>query len=270
MKLHVISGLPRSGSTLLCNVLNQNPRFFASSTSFLLPIVNSIITAWSNSVEIKNLLDKEKDKTEDRMDSSLKSFIETWYEVENKEVVFDKSRGWVLNHLLLRKIFPDSKFIVMIRDLRNVFASIEKQYLKNPLLEEAVTPTGKTIFHRADHLFSSESVIGSPIVGIEDIIRRKVNRNILFVIYEKFSTDPEAVMKKIYNFIGEDYFSHDFDNVVNTAIDPDAYYLYKYPHKGEKKILPCNVDEWKSFFLEELANTIMGRFPLYNSFFGYK
>lgn len=270
MKLHVITGLPRSGSTLLCNVLNQNPRFFASSTSFLLPIVNSIVTAWSNSVEIKNLLDKEKDKTEDRMNDSLKSFIKTWYEVENKEVIFDKSRGWVLSHLLLRKIFPDSKFIITIRDLRNVFASMEKQYLKNPLLEEAVNSVGKTIFYRADHQFSPENIIGSPIIGIEDILRRNASKNTLFVIYEQFSVDPEKAMKSIYDFLGEDYFSHDYNNVVNTSIDSDAYYLYKYPHKGEGKILPCDIDEWKSFFPEELAKTIMDRFPIYNNFFGYK
>src|ERR1700710_2714013 len=31
--LHLISGLPRSGSTLLCAILRQNPRFNAAMTS---------------------------------------------------------------------------------------------------------------------------------------------------------------------------------------------------------------------------------------------
>ena len=270
MKFHVVTGLPRSGSTLLCNVLNQNPRFYASSTSFLLPIVNSIIASWSNSIEIKNLLDKEKIKTELRMHSSLRAFTDAWCRVEKGEIYFDKSRGWTLSHLLLRKIYPDAKFLVMVRDIRNVFASIEKQYVKNPMLEEAISPVGKTVYHRADHYFSPENLIGAPLRGIEDILSRKANKNVLFVIYEQFSNEPKIVMDKIYKFIGEDYFDHNFDNVVNTSIDPDAYYLYKYPHKGEGKILPCDIDEWKMYITDELAETIMDKFSVYNNFFGYK
>lgn len=35
-KYYFISGLPRSGSTLLANILAQNPRFHATATSGIL------------------------------------------------------------------------------------------------------------------------------------------------------------------------------------------------------------------------------------------
>jgi len=270
MKFNVVTGTPRSGSTLFCNILNQNPRFFASSTSNLLYMANSIISSWSSSLELKNLLGIEKEKTEKRMVNSLRQFIDGWYDVEGKDVIFDKSRGWTLNYLMLQNIFPDSKLLVLVRDIRNVFASIEKQYRKNPLLDDTPTAVGKTVYHRADHMFSPEGMIGSSIVGVEDLLRRRKTENILFVFYEELSINPEKSMKQVYEFLGENYFHHNFNDIKNTAIDPDNFYLNKFPHEGSGKILPADVDEWKHYFSEELAKTIMERFPLYNSFFGYK
>lgn len=270
MKFNVVTGIPRSGSTLLCNLLNQNPDFFASSTSNLLYLVNSIISSWSSSLEMKNLLGIEKEKTEKRMLNSLRQFIHGWYDVEGKNVIFDKSRGWTLNYLTLQNIFPDSKLIVIVRDLRNVFSSIEKQYRKNPLLDDAGNAIGKTVFHRADSMFGPEGMIGTSIIGVEDILRRNNHKNVLFVFYEELSMNPDKTMRQIYDFLGENHFSHNFQDVKKTAVDPDSFYLNKFPHEGKGKIIPTDIDEWKNYFSEELANTIMGRFPLYNSFFGYK
>jgi sulfotransferase len=219
---------------------------------------------------MKNLLGIEKEKTEERMWNSLRQFIDGWYGVEDKDVIFDKSRGWNLNHLALQAIFPSSKSIVMIRDLRGVFSSIEKQYIKNPLFDESNTPIGKTIYHRADHMFGPEGIVGSCVAGIEDMLRRGRMQNILFVFYEELSASPEKTMKKVYEFLGEDYYHHDFDDVKKTAVDPDSFYLNKYPHEGKGKVKPTDVEEWKDYVSEDLANTIMGRFPMYNNFFGYK
>ncbi|GAG34263.1 unnamed protein product, partial [marine sediment metagenome] len=236
MNFNVVSGLPRSGSTLFCNILNQNPRFFASSTSNLIYMTNSIITSWSSSLEMKNLLGIEKEKTEKRMQDSLRQFVDGWYRVEGKDIIFDKSRGWTLNYLMLQSLFPDSKLLVMVRDIRNVFSSIEKQYRKNPLLDDVASSIGKTVYHRADHMFSPEGLIGSSIVGIEDLIRRRKSQNILFVFYEELSVHPEESMRKVYDFLEEDYFPHNFENVVNTAVDPDSFFLNKFPHDGSGKV----------------------------------
>jgi sulfotransferase len=34
-KIHFINGMPRSGSTLLCNILAQNPKFHVTPTSYV-------------------------------------------------------------------------------------------------------------------------------------------------------------------------------------------------------------------------------------------
>jgi len=193
LNLHVVTGLPRSGSTLLCNVLNQNPRFWATSTSTLPGLLSVMRHFWSSSVEVKNLLEKERDVTEDRMLRTMRSTIREWHRKEGKQIIFDKSRAWTFNALLLRKLFPESKMIVCVRDLRNVFSSVEKQHRKNPLLDEAQNPEQLTIYKRADTMFSANGLIGGPLRGIEDLIRRTPEpekNGIRFVKYEQFSHHP--------------------------------------------------------------------------------
>ena len=269
MKLNVITGLPRSGSTLLCNIINQNDRFWATSTSNLPQMVNALTHSWSNSIEVRNLLEKEKEETEKRMYSSISAFVENWHNREGKEVIFDKSRGWSANNLLLRHIYPDAKMIVLVRDLRNVFSSVEKQHQKNPLLDEAQNLQEKTLYNRADSMFSPDGLIGSCILGIEDLIRRKSD-NVIFVKYETLSSEPQKVMDKIYESIKEESFEHDFKDVKNTAIDCDGHYLHKYPHKGEGEIKPGNPNEWEKYVSEDIASMIMEKFSYYNNFFNYK
>jgi len=122
--INVITGLPRAGSTLLCNILNQNPKLYATSTSELPLFLSQITKAWTNSVDVKNELNIDRKKTEDKMERTMRAYIEAWH--KSDKLVFDKSRGWSNNILMLHKLYPKAKVIVMIRDLRDVFASVEK------------------------------------------------------------------------------------------------------------------------------------------------
>jgi len=268
MKLHVLTGLPRSGSTLLANIFNQNPNFHATSTSELPHFLNQITHSWTNSIDVKNELNNDREKTEDKMLRTMRAYVEAWHK-SDKKVIFDKSRGWSNNALMLHKLFPEAKMIVMIRDLRNVFASVEKQHAKFPLLDEAQDPQSKTLYTRADQQFGPQGVIGAPIVGIEDLLRRKPD-GILFVKYEEFVENPEKTLEDIYKLIDESFYEHDFENIENTATDPDGFYLHKYPHKGSGKVEKTDIDEWKKFLSDDLAKTIMDRFEFYNKSFKYR
>ena len=264
--MHVITGLPRSGSTLLCNILNQNPGFLATSTSELPMFLSQITHSWTGSIDVKNELNRDREATERKMLRTMRAYVEAWH--KSDKLVFDKSRGWSNNILMLHKLFPEAKALVMVRDLRNVFASIEKQHRKFPLLDDAQDLRSKTLYTRADLMFGPEGVVGGPIIGIEDIIRRK-HKNILFIRFEDFVKNPSGYMNSIYKFLGKDLFEHDFDNIKNTATDPDGFYLHKYPHEGSGKVESSDPEEWKSFVSDDLAKTIMERFADFNRHFEY-
>jgi len=263
--MNVIGGLPRSGSTLLCNVLNQNPEFHASSTSCLPAMVASLNSLWSQVPEIKGGLLHDADQIKHRMYMSQRAMCDAWYTHEPGKLVFDKSRGWNNIVMPFQKIFPGGKVIICLRDLRDMFASIEKQHRKNPLLD--VFPADAGITQRAQGMFGPKGMFGTCLRGIKDIIDRRLD--VYWLRYEDFSEHPGQTMQRIYAYLGiEECFEHDFDNVLNVAEDPDFLYLEKYPHQGDGRI-EKRESEWRKFMSPDLAKGIMDGHKWYNTVFGY-
>jgi len=229
--------------------------------------LSTITHSWTNSIDVKNELNLDREGTEAKMLRTMRAYVEAWH--QSDKLVFDKSRGWSNNILMLQKLYSESKAIVMIRDLRNVFASVEKQHRKFPLLDDAVDMKSKTIYTRADQMFSPDGLIGAPIVGIEDILRRK-HKNVLFMKFEELVSAPKLQIQNLYRFLEQELFEHDFNNIENTATDPDGFYLWKYPHEGCGKIENVDRGEWRQYVSDDLSATIMDRFTDFNKYFGYE
>lgn len=264
---NVVTGLPRSGSTLLCNILNQNPRFHASSTSIIAQTVGTLSALWSQAPEITSDRLHDAERTDKRMTRGAKMLIEGWYG-DIPGIVFDKSRGWSHHALILKQLYPNAKIIVTVRDLRSVFGSIEKQHRRNPILDIAQNVNMRGIYERADQMFAPQGLIGFPLHGILDLVRRNPS-GLIIIQYEMLAKQPALVMERLYSELNEKPFKHDFENVKNTAIDADALYLDKYPHEGKGKVMQTNLREWKDFVSDDIAGHIMARYPMFNQQFGY-
>lgn len=265
---NVVTGVPRSGSTLLCNILNQNPEFYAGDTSPLPEIVSTLVNKFSTNGEIQSALIKDSEGTMLKLNTMIQSVIEAWYEGEDR-VIFDKSRGWTFNAVLLGELFSTAKIIATVRDLRNVFGSVEKQHRKTPVFDLASNPNEKTIMDRADKMMSPEGMIGQCVVGMEDAMARVQDR-VFVVQYESFTLDPRSKMVELYDFLGQPYFEHDFEGVENVAEEVDGLYLNKFPHQGGGKVEKTDRNEWKEYITPELGGMIYQRYPQYNSLFGYQ
>jgi sulfotransferase len=263
-KLHAIAGLPRSGSTLLCNILAQNPKFHVTSTSPLPAALVAMSGTWSQNPDIKGLLQCDQQGTQTRMAEAARGFVRAWYQ-DTPDVVFDKSRAWSVQESLLRQLFPEAVLIVTVRDLRNVIASIEKQHLKCPMLQPPGLPPN--LLGRIDAMMGPEGLVGGAMVGIEGLVHRQAPY--VLVPYEKFTADPQWAIDRVYEATGEKAFKHDFNNVENRATDPDELYLYKYPHEGSGKVTPGDPQEWQKFMTPDIAQQIMQRFAFFNRTFGY-
>ena len=204
-----ISGLPRSGSTLLSGILRQNPDFYADISSPMQGLVASIINVITGS-ENNHLID------EDRRKQILRDTFEAYYKTVDGPVVFDTSRGWTAKTALLKDLFPQTKIICCVRDLFWILDSFERITAKNSLYGAALTDdeARQTVTTRCDAMMDvkKEGQVVKPYYFLEEGLL--LNPGMIFLMeYEGLCKDPEGTMRKIYDFIGKPYFDHDFDNV---------------------------------------------------------
>lgn len=266
---HVVGGLPRSGSTLLCNILNQNPRFYVSSTSPLFQSMADLAAATAKSPEIRGMLIRDREGTLNRIQRSMRAYCDAWYGHIEKEVVIDKCRFWNYSPGFIANLWPQAKVVTIVRDLRSIFASIEKRHQETAFLDDQRGLLGKTLINRSSFMFSAEGPIGSALHGMMDLIRRKPP-NWVWIKYEDLCQDPALTLRRIYRAIDAPDFAHDFSNVENVAEDVDEIYLLKFPHEGCGPVRRPDTDEWRKWVSPDIEELIGKEFALYNKTFGYR
>jgi hypothetical protein len=82
----------------------------------------------------------------------------------------------------------------------------------------------KTIDGRIGVWTSDEGVVGKPYVSMMDTIQRGLGDRIFFFPYEEWTKNPDYWFRKLYEFIGEELFKHDFNNIEQVMRENDAGY----------------------------------------------
>jgi sulfotransferase len=221
-KIHFISGLPRSGSTLLTNILLQNPKFQTTATSSLLELLLQVRDNW-NKLEGHTAHPDGQDKW-----SVIRSIIQTYHNTD-KNIIFDKNRGWSSHIEFVEKLTGQkARIIACVRNLEEICASFEKLYRKNradgEIHGEFSNSKMKTIDGRVSTWTADEGVLGRPYVSLLDTVQRGLGDRIFFFPYEEWTTNPDILFRQLYNFLGEEYYQHDFNNIEQTIRENDAGY----------------------------------------------
>lgn len=233
------SSLPRSGSTLLQNILAQNPDFYSTPTSGLIELLHRSKQAFSTSAEFKA-------QNEEIMKNAFLGYCKAglegyFYNITNKKYIIDKSRAWGINYNFLNSFYPNPKILSMIRDPRDVFTSMEMNYRKNPLNETGIVNNielqGTTVEKRIDH-FVATPPVGLSLDWLKDIISQGLHKNILFIKFEELTQNPQQEMNKIYDFFGIDKYQHDFDNILQITQEDDRVHGIFGDHKIRQKVQP--------------------------------
>ena len=257
---HVIAGLPFSGSTVLCDILAQNPDFHVCHTSPLVDLVNNAGATLTNSPDFKGMIHHDNDNHTRAWDT-LYGMVESFG--HPTKVCFDKNRFWASQQFLLAALFPLAKIIITVRDLRDVADSMEYQWRKDPLLHQ---PPGLTIRQRLSNAFSDNGLIGGPLEWIEDLELGGA-KNVFALKYEDLVDKPEIVLQGLYAFIGEPYFAHDFKKIKSTATDLDAIYNHAFSHKTRPKLAVAKRDP---VLHDKLRGEIQQQYGLFQQTFNYR
>jgi hypothetical protein len=199
--IHFLCGLPRSGSTVLAAILNQNPYIHTSTTSGVASILLGALDAWRNSdaaqastgiPDIKRI---------------LKSIIHANYSEIESNIIIDKNRAWsdaTSIESLTEILGCKPKLIATVRNVADCAASFvrickpedQSQYLRES--------------DHIGHLRLSYQHLYSGYNSFPDCF--------LFIDYDELLLDPQKQLDKIHTFLNIPPFTYDFNNIDGTSV----------------------------------------------------
>jgi len=195
----------------------------------------------------------------DGKNAVLKGILPSYYTTIDRPVVFDKSRGWcsyieLAEHCLDRKI----KILVPVRKITDILASFERLYRTQA--HEWQFPQEKSNYYdwqtvegRAGIWMRSDQPVGIAYNRIRDAISRGFGDRMHFIEFEALTNDPTNTMKEVYNFLEEDNFKHNFNNVKQVTEERDDIHGIPGLHIIRPKVEPVVVNA-KALIGEEAFN----------------
>lgn len=234
-KYNFISGLPRSGSTLLSTILNQNPIFTAGITDPLFAFVKSKVQAVNSTIGMSSLI------SDDRLYDLLRADFDSFYK-DDTEVCFNTSRSWASETHLLKKLYPDFKMIITFRSIPWILDSFERLHRKNPLKIKPLYNNEDlpSVYDRCGVLMGQYPDKTSHLKPCLDFLKQATSceekDNILFVEYEALASHPKEVMQHIYEFLEEEWYEHDFSSTEASYDNYDTDAKIEGLHKVRKKV----------------------------------
>lgn len=207
---HFISGLPRSGSTLLSALLRQNPRFHADMSSPVGGLFSTLLTDMSARNEGAVFIDNAKRRR------ILKGLFDNYYADLGEEVIFDTNRLWCSKLSSLKTLFPESRVIACVRNVAWIVDSIERLVQKNAFEPSSIFnyQSGGTVYTRANGVAGSDGLVGFAYDALKQAIYgEEAPDRLLLVRYESLTQNPKATLNAIYAFLGEPVFEHDFEHI---------------------------------------------------------
>jgi len=260
--IHFISGLPRSGSTLLSAILRQNPALHAGMTSPVGSLVMALMREMSSANETAVFIDDAQRQV------ILRGVFESYYHaIHPRQTVFDTNRLWCAKLHLVLGLFPQAKVICCVRHIPWIIDSVERLLRRNrwELSRIFDYETGGTVYSRAEGLTSQKGMVGFACSALKQAMHSEEADRLLLVSYEELTRDPGRVLAEIYDFTGVTPFAHDFENVSYDADEFDARLGTPGLHRVARAVRPPEresvlpPDLWKryereSFWLDPAFN----------------
>jgi sulfotransferase len=252
-----LSGIARSGSTLLGSILNQNPDIHVTPTS---PLLDLFCLVEGNLQGLTQQYTFDLSQVSPNIHSGLTN---SFYKHINKPYIIDKHRGWPKNVDSIKKtITPNPKIICTYRPIAENIVSFLKLINKDP--NNSVDATLKqrrleiNVYNRAMLLWNeySNDPFYSMMYGLEHD-----RNNILVVPYDDIVSDAPAALNSIYKFLEiPSYDKHHTDNIHNTCAEAkDDAWGFKGLHDINTKLEKTSDDP-----LTVLGNELYDKFAKIN------
>lgn len=249
-----ISGLPRSGSTLLCNILAQNDNLFVSkATSGCHDVLFNVRNQWDRLIE-----HQAEGIDYDQLKRVLSSILNSYHSTD-KNLIVDKGRGWLslieMTQFILGYI---PKIIVPVRNISEILSSFEKLWRNSTgfsqwNFEQSDYFKAQTVEGRCDIWASAGQPVGLAYNRVKDAVDRGYGKQLLFLEFDYLTSQPHETMKMVYDYLELPYYNHNYNNVEQyTREDDDGIHRIPNLHKIRSQVAPVPHDSVK--ILGQLSN----------------
>tara|TARA_R110000822_G_scaffold142219_1_gene280252 strand:- start:138 stop:875 length:738 start_codon:yes stop_codon:yes gene_type:complete len=189
---YFLSGLPRSGNTLLGALLNQNYKINVTANTILTDVLYQIALL-RDTLIYKNFPDKNS------LDNIIKNVFNNYYKDWKANFIIDRGLwGTPDNLYLLKSIIKKPKFIIIYRPVLECLASFIK--IEKPINVE----------ERCHELMDKKGMIGKCLWSINNLIKEK--EDYIIINYSELISDPLKQINKIYSYLNIEIFEHKLKN----------------------------------------------------------
>jgi len=219
---HFMAGLPRSGSTVLSALLNQNPGIYASPQTDLIAMLYELES------KIPGYERYRAQRLHPNVASVLFGMADIFYASIDKPVVIDKNRGWGTPYNwdnLSLYVNPEGKVILTMRPILEVLASFiqvaqktnkataSMPYLNNDLW---ATHYRDATDAQVENIMVANGELDRAIFSIANLVKNHRDK-VHVVWFDDLLDTPQETMNAIYDFLGLDHFKHNFNTI--KAVD---------------------------------------------------
>jgi len=256
-KFFYLAGLPRSGSTVLGEILNQNERLHVSPASPLCEIIGDVIARFRG--ELSSL---KAYHHPEQLPNLWRAMRNGFYQHRPEPCIIDKSWVWHMNDPIdsARTILGEEmKVICTVDDVANCLASFIMLIRSNPDSESYIDN-----FLRGQGLALSDenrcaalmnpgiqTSVGWALENLRQTCAGKNRNNLLLIELVDLVNEPANTLDRIYAFLDNDELNawreqhgHHFDQIEKEITENDAA-AYGIPdlHKLSPKL---RTRQWKA------------------------
>jgi hypothetical protein len=202
-EIFFLSGLPRSGNTLLGSIINQNPKLNLTANTIITDIIYQVHLLKDYQI-YKNFPDEKS------LNNVIKNVFNNYYKYWKAKYIIDRgSWGTPANLYLLKSIIKKPKFIILYRPVLECLASFIR--IEKPINVEL----------RCHELMEINGIIGKSLWSIKNIIKEK--EDYIRINYSDLINKPLDQINKIYKFLNIDNFNHTFKNLNDFSVNNVKY-----------------------------------------------
>ena len=216
----MLSGIPRSGSSVLSSMLNQHPSIYATTTSPVADLLSIVNEQWP--IISQAIVDRDSSQ----QSNIINGIINGAYQHIAQPVIVDKNRLWprysdFMNVALGQK----PKIICTVRSIPDVLASyillIEKNNYKTTYVDEELANQNLPINNKNRCRLLWEKYVIHPYTSLR-MGYNSGTADLLFVEYDDIVGNGQATLDRICDFVGIERYQLASDNL--QAMDENDNY----------------------------------------------